>query len=768
VRVTKRDNKTIEPFNQKEIRKALLLAFSAIGNVPNTAPIESAVVRHLHTMGRELVTVDDVLDSMEHVLMASGYHDVAKRFIIYREGRNKARAERLAPDPLAISNYTHVSRYAKYQPDLGRREVYWETVERDEIMHINRYPEHTSMIERAFKAVHEKKVLPSMRSMQFGGIAIEKNNPRMYNCCFTHINRTDVFSKIFYLLLCGCGVGYSVQEQHVEMLPRLKTIDKRKVTHHVVKDSIEGWADAIEMLMWSYFYGGDWVEFAYHEIRDEGTPLKTSGGKAPGHLGLRKAIEAIRKILDKAQGRKLRPLDCHDILCHLSIAVLSGGIRRSAMISLFSPSDTEMIFCKAKGNYDPGKGINDQRQMANNSAVFLRGSVKEHEFRRIIRVAEENYGDPGFLFVTNLDYGCNPCGEIGLYPVLWEECDKCSGAGDLGEYPTPNDEPGYKLQCSECLGSKGKKQYGFAFCNLTEINCSMFTSAQDFYTAAENAAIIGTLQASYTDFPYLGRVSEEIARRDALLGVSLTGVMDCPDIALRPDFQACAATVVNDTNARVAEMLGINIAARTTTVKPSGTASLELGCVGSGIHPHHASRHLRRVTGNINEPPVQEFMRVNPHMVEKKPNGDVALVFPVQAPAGAVCIQDMSALEFCEQVMSTYDNWGKPGTVRTEDRRGLTHNVSCTVTLMPGEKDGVIDYVWENRERIAAMSFVPGGLDKLYPFAPREAIVTEEDEAYWNRLIKGYKTIDWKQFKEEEDNTARQMAPACSAGGCEE
>jgi ribonucleoside-diphosphate reductase alpha chain len=761
MRVLKRDGKTVEPFKLKELRKALLLGFAASGVAIKTSPIEQNIVTRLHRLDEETVTVEQILDATEEELMASGWTQVAKGFILYRESRNKVRAERLRPDSSAISDFIHVSKYAKYVEDWQRRELYHETVARDHAMHTKRFQHlgsaFLSRVEGAFAAVHRKEVLPSMRSMQFGGVAIEKHNARMYNCCFTHINRPDVFSKIFYLLLCGCGVGYSVQTQHVEELPPVKHIDKTDVTHWTIKDNIEGWGDAIEMLMASFFLTGRWIEFAYHEIRPQGSPLKTSGGKAPGHLGLREAIEAIRKILLSAQGRSLRPIECHDILCHLSVAVLSGGIRRSAMIALFSPGDTQMVYCKAKGEY--GNGINKQREQANNTAVFLREDVDEQEFRRIIKVADENYGDPGFLFVNDLDHGVNPCGEIGLHPVLWADCWQCEGLGILENHPTLPGEG-----CDVCYGWGRIKEYGFAFCNLSEVNCAKFQMPEDFFNAVRRAAFIGTLQADYTSFPYLGWQSEEIAKRDALLGVSLTGVMDCPEIALNPEYQRRAANIAVETNREVAKLIGINPAQRVTTVKPSGTASLELGCVASGIHLHHAERYFRRVTGNLNEPPVQEFMRVNPHMVERKPNGDVALVFPVQAREGAITIEDVSALDFVEKVMSTFENWVKPGS-KSKD---LFHSVSCTVTLREGEREDVVDYIWENRERITNMSFVPHILDKLYPFAPREAVKTPEDETYWNRLIEGYRPIDWTQFYEKEDATVRQQAQACMAGGCDQ
>lgn len=678
-----------------------------------------------------IVEIEVVQDIIEKALMSYNYPDVAKAYIIYRHERAKVRSLRTEPDPRALSDYIHVAKYAKYDSVKGRRETYEETVTRVKNMYLSKFPQIPDLIERAFNLVYQQRVLPSMRSMQFAGLGIETHNARMYNCSFTLIDREDVFSQIFYLLLCGCGVGYSVQWKHIEKLPRLQYVNRKNVYHHLIGDTIEGWADAIDHLIHSYTYGGRYVEFNYSEVRSEGSPLITTGGVAPGHLPLKECIEAVRTILDKCQGRQMRPIECHDIICHIAEAVLSGGIRRSSLMCIFSPEDTEMIYCKTPGHFNPQTGHNKQREMANNSAALLRRTVTKDVFSRIIRVSSENYGDPGFFFTNNLDYGTNPCGEIGLNPVLDENYT------------------------------------GFSFCNLCEINAAKNLTHKDFLEAARAASFIGTLQASYTEFPYLGQATEAIARRDALLGVGITGMMDNP-LSLDPNLQIEAASIVLAENERIAKIIGINPCARATTVKPSGTASLELGGVGSGIHPHHSRRYFRRVTANVNETVAQFFMKYNPHMVEKKPNGDLSLIFPVQVPSYAIVNKDLSAMKFIDYVLSTYNYWIRPGTRKHLDD-ALTHNVSCTVTVKPEELKEVIDCVWDNRASIAAMSFAPVILDKLFPFAPRESVTTQEDEMKWKYLLDNYKPVSWKDFWEQspESVSRRNLEAACQGGQCE-
>lgn len=751
----------LQEFNRRKIEKAVLAAFFEHDpkSVPDVRPLVDRIVQSLPETTDATIEIEALQDLVE-VALAIESPVVARLYIRYRTKRSLARTERLRPDNLAMSSYIHAAKYARFRPDLGRRETFEESVARVEAMHVARFPQFVDQICSAFEFVRDRKVLPSMRSMQFGGPPCEQHNARVYNCSFTLVNRPEVFQETFYLLLCGAGVGYSVQLHHVAELPPVGVVDRHEVLHHHVEDSIEGWADALGALIESHMESGPFVEFDYSSVRHEGASL-SSGGKAPGHIPLRVALEKIRVLLQKAQGRKLRPIEAHDLMCLLADAVLAGGRRRSALIALFSIEDGEMLRAKAKECFRPAwgedEGLNDQRQRANNSAVLVRQKVSRSQFMRIIDVARENYGDPGFYFVDgdapgHEHYGTNPCGEIGLNPVI-------SGA-DLVESLGLTPEKCRFYEPDEVLT-------GFAFCNLCEVNVARIENAAELLQAAEAAAFIGTLQATFNEFPYLGEVTEAVQRREALLGVGLTGMADNPKVAFDPAALRAAAARAVETNVEWAPKLGIRPAARVTCVKPSGTASVHLGVVGSGIHPHHARRYFRRITANPVEPPAREFARINPHMVERKPDGNWSIVFPIEAPEDAVTVKEEAALEFMQRVFSVYDNWIIPGTAIPESSPGLTHNVSCTVAVRPEEADSVVQETWDNRDRVAAMAYVPHSIDKAFPFAPREEVQTEEDEVKWNRLISGYRPVDWAAFRESSDHTSPQSETACAGGACE-
>lgn len=785
LRIQKRDG-SYEPFNPAKIKRAVVLSYwDVLKKAPNEADLD-LLVKEVEMQARGLVyeTGHPVTISQVHAFveatLAMFEPIVAKGYMDFRDKRDAARAIRLKPDNNVIADYIHVAKYAKYRTDLGgRREVYSETVDRDKDMHKKKFAylgeDFLRQIDEAFGFSHRKQVLPSMRSMQFAGEAMEKHNARGFNCSFTHIDRPRVFAESVYLLLCGCGVGYSVQWRHIEKLPKLPSMG-RQVLHHMVGDSIEGWATAVETLVDGAFAGLH-VEFDYSQIRPEGAPIKVGGGRAPGHLPLKKALEAVRGILLAAQGRKLRPIECHDMMCHLALMVRSGGTRRSSLICLFSPYDTEMLYCKAPGQFMPGS-LNDQRQMANNSAAILRSTCKGEGgteartearaearalFDRIGRIATEGFGDPGVVFLNSLDDGFNPCVESSLRPILWDTY--------LSQYRS-----------------------GFGFCNLNEINVATVDTSspdggrEDFLARCKAAAFIGTLQASYTSFPFLGEVSEKIAQRDALLGVGLTGIMDKPSVGLNAELLREGAKVVLEENARVAKLLCIKPTARATLVKPGGTSSLELGCIGSGIHPHHARRFFRRVLANRLECPYQYFKSINPHMVvDNNPNStDVYLVFPIQVGDEAEVIKNMSAKRFLEAVLLVQRNWVVPGnrlllegenadrdpTAPKPDRylddySPPCHSVSATCTVKEGERDEVIEFLWQNRDELAAMSLVDETFDKKYPNAPREEVAGPADEDAWNRLIKLFRPVDWAAFHEDSDSTTRAAEPSCARGGCE-
>lgn len=1141
-KVLKRDGQTAQNFDIAKVHKAVQAAYEESSDVTNNRTIQSVVNDILHECYRsvdkrkktKVMSVEDVQDIIENVLLRSSFHDTAKKYLLYRAERAKLRALRLKPDADAISNYVVAAKYARYDSDLGRREVWEESVDRYISMQIRRYPELESDLLKIGGMIKDKRVVGSMRGMQFGGKAVEEVNARAYNCSFTFMDHYTKFQKLFYLLLCGCGTGYSVQWHHVEQLPIVKRINKDSVKHFTVPDTIAGWADAIGALMTSYFRTGNYVEFAYHKIRDKGSVLRTSGGKAPGHLPLKQATERVRGILEGAVGRQLYPIEVHEIMCHLADAVLSGGIRRSAMNCIFSPDDGDMLRCKTGEWYKTKPWL----ARANNSTMMVEGEVKKSQFRRVFDSTRQ-FGEPGFVFSSSTEHGYNPCfpadqllltdkgyrsfgdlyesGEsVNLVqdtrvsyigpeadnnnPIYW----KVSHSSDPGYEVNPADpvrltrrqapivkvvtheglelrstpdhhiavkgrgmvaaedlRPGdevlvgntavlndqvsedldYKLglvygwwagadtldentarldfygsksewlsyissaihdiydsgdyddlkvwyddnetrtvewgsvksakapdkesidsvfisrvfthlglskdgfaygmspsfiagvatgligstgtvqysdgalsirvynthrsllrtlqdrllpfgaygilsgvepkecrdhpdSCKEtyelvfsgtsmdnlrsiirlrpqheseyaasktlresqqefyatvaaveddgvedvyCLSElkrrtvivngivarrcyeigfsptitstpetleiidqwakdtgqqppkliEGKTYTGISFCNLTEGNCAKVNSAEDLYEIVWAAAVLGTLQAGYTDFEYLGWESEILARRDALLGVSLTGMMDRPDIALNPEIQRKAAELAVKTNKEYAAKIGIRPAARVTCVKPSGTASLALGCVGSGIHPHHANRYFRRIVANPLEPVYQHFAKYNPHMVSDTYGGDKIITFCVEAPPNAITRNDLTALEFLDKVRSTYQNWVVPGTARPEAAPGLTHNVSCTITVKDDEWDDVMEYLWANRKDFAAVSLLSHVGDKVYENAPREEVVNQADEAKWNMLLQDYKPVDYTAMVETEDTTDHKQEAACAGGACE-
>jgi ribonucleoside-diphosphate reductase alpha chain len=742
----KRDGQTLQPFDVTKLRRAIGRAWQeAKGSIDERAlnKVVNTVLDAL--VNEETVGVEHVQDAVEIALMRQHQFDVAKTFLIYRHERERARQGRTAktPDPKAISDYIHAGKYARYLPSKKRREIFHETVARIEEMHLGVYPEMEEEIRWAFDRVREKRVLPSMRSMQFGGAAILANNNRIYNCSFSLVDRPEVFSEALYLLLSGCGVGYSVQFDHIEKLPGIAYVDVKNVRHHVVEDTIEGWADALKALIQSYLDGVN-LELSYHLIRPAGTPLRTSGGRAPGHLKLKDSLEHIRDVLNGAMGRKLRPVECHRIMCHAADAVLSGGIRRSAMICLFSLDDSEMMHLKTGNWFAKEPWLAN----SNNSVVLKRDEVKKKQFKRIFGMTRQ-WGEPGFYFTSDYDFGTNPCCEIGLNPKLLVDAEVQA-----------------KLARRGINVAIGASVTGWAFCNLCEINAARLTSLQDFKEAAKAATIIGTLQAGYTQMPYLGAISETIAERDALLGIGMTGMLDAPHIACNPEYQREVAGMIKSWNREYAARIGIKPAARTTCVKPSGTTSLELGCVGSGHHAHHARRYIRRVTADELEHIFQAFKAVNPHMCVRKPDGKWVIEFPVEAPAGATIKDDITAIPFLDMVRSTQQNWVLPGTADTTHSPGLNHNVSNTVTVRPEEWDKVADYLWENREFFTGVSLLANTGDKDFAFAPNEAILTPADESRWNTILESYKPVDYTTIVEDTDDTDLKAEAACAGGFC--
>ena len=609
-----------------------------------------------------------------------------------------------------LSDITVYMKYARYIPEKKRRETWKELVDRNKKMHIKKYPELKSQIDKAYKFVLDKKVLPSMRSMQFAGKPIEISPNRVYNCAYLPIDNWQSFSEVMFLLLGGTGVGYSVQQHHVEQLPEIHLPNFKRKRRYLISDSIEGWADAVKVLIKSYFYGGSKIVFDFSDIRPKGAELVTSGGKAPGPQPLRECLVKINGLLEtKENGDKLTTLEVHDIVCHIADAVLAGGIRRAALISLFSADDDSMISSK----YGNWWETNPQRGRANNSAALVRSKITEEFFFELWeKIKSSGSGEPGIYLTNDKDWGTNPCCEIALRP--------------------------------------------YQFCNLTEVNVSNVESQEDLNERVKSAAFIGTLQAGYTDFHYLRPVWQRTTEKDALIGVSMTGIasnkLDDLDVTE-------AAKVVKEENQRVAELIGVNSAARCTTVKPAGTTSLTLG-TSSGIHAWHNDYYIRRVRVGKNEAIYGYLMRNHSELVEDeyfRPHDTAVISVPQKAPEGAT-MRTESAFQLLERVKFISENYVKKG-----HRSGMnTHNVSATISVKEHEWEDIGQWMWKNQKAYNGLSILPydGGTYKQAPFEDCE-------EATYDKMVETLKNINLARITEEQDNTDLKGEVACAGGACE-
>jgi len=607
-----------------------------------------------------------------------------------------------------LSDITTYMKYAKYSPEKQRRETWEELVTRNKEMHQSKFPLLKDEIEEVYKLVYAKKVLPSMRSLQFAGKPIELNNARIFNCSFLPLDDWRAFSEIMFLLLSGCGVGYSVQNHHIDKLPEIKVPTKSK--RYLIGDSIEGWADAVRMLCKAYFQGAPLPIFDFRDIRPKGAQLITVGGKAPGPEPLKECLFNLGKIFERKQnGDKITSLEAHDMACHIADAVLSGGIRRAALISLFDLDDEDMLTCKFGNWWEE----NPQRGRSNNSAVVLRHKITEEEFYKLWKKIElSGSGEPGIYFSNDKDWGTNPCCEIALR--------------------------------------------SYQFCNLCEVNASTVESQEDLNERVKAAAFIGTLQASYTNFHYLREVWQKTTEKDALLGVGMTGIGS--GAVLNYNLKE-AADVAKEENARVAEIIGVNKAARVTTVKPSGTSSLVLG-TSSGIHAWHNDYYIRRIRVGKNEAIYTHLSIHHPELVEDeyfKPTIQAVISVPQKAPEGAI-LRTENVIDMLERTKRFNLQW-----VRKGHRKGAnTNNVSATVSIQEGEWEQVGDWMWENRETFNGLSVLPyfGG---SYVQAPFEDITKEQFEEMAQHLH----SIDLSKVVEFSDETALMDQAACAGGACE-
>jgi ribonucleoside-triphosphate reductase len=618
----------------------------------------------------------------------------------------------------ALSSITVFSKYAKYLPEKQTRETWEEIVERYQNMMVKKYPKLENEIKESISLIKNKKVLPSMRALQFAGPAAEVNNARIYNCCYLPVDSIHSFSETMFLLLGGTGVGYSVQKHHVEQLPAITTPGKRR--NYLIEDSIMGWADAIKMLMKAYLKGSSMPVFDYRAIRHKGARLVTAGGKAPGPEPLKICITHVQAVLDrKKPGEKLSPIECHDILCHIANSVLAGGIRRSAMIALFSHDDEEMLTCKF-GNWWE---LNEQRGRANNSAVLERNVITEKQFFDLWKKVEASgSGEPGLYWTENKDWGTNPCCEIALRP--------------------------------------------YQFCNLCEVNVSDVVSQEDLNDRVCGAAFFGTLQAGFTDFHYLRPIWQRTTQKDALLGIGMTGIASGEILKYNLKEAAYFAKL---TNQLISEKLGTNEAARVTCIKPSGTTSCVLG-TSSGIHAWHAPYYLRTVRFGKDEAIAQYLSIYHPELCEEdvlRPHDTLCVRIPVKAPEGSI-FRTETAIDTLERVKKFSEEWIKPGHINGDN----THNVSATISIDANrvyefksfnlnEWEMVGEWMWENRDTYNGLSVLPywGG---SYVQAPFEDITKEEYE----KRIATLKHIDLTKVVEIDDNVEFGQVTACAGGAC--
>lgn len=607
-----------------------------------------------------------------------------------------------------IGDYIFVSKYARTVH--GKKETWDQSIDRVMEMHWRHLADDMTISDSSLddlskemsfaeKLYRNQVILGAQRALQYGGNTLLKHHARNYNCAGSYANRISFFQELMYLLLCGSGTGYSVQKVHVNQLPKMKGVDMSKQTTYVIDDSIEGWSHAVNALIESHYFGLPEVVFDSSRVRPKGAFI-TGGFRAPGPEPLMKCLSRMGKVLGKIRGRKATPFEVHRLACLIADAVISGGIRRSALLCQFDADDREMLTCKTGGWFSEFPEL----ARANNSAIILPSTPKE-VYENIFSSIKQ-FGEPGIIFSFHPDIVYNPCVEVSGYPQI---------------------------------EINGEIQYGWFFCNLTEINGSKIKTKEEFFDACRGASVLGTIQASYTSFKVLTKASRLIAERDALIGVGITGMCENPEILFNPEIQDEGARLVQKTNVKMSRIIGINPAARCTVVKPSGNSSQLLGCTSSGIHKFPFKRFIRNIQAANTEQALRYVKEINPMMVKPSvydKEVESVISFPVELDDNVLTSEYSSAVDFLEMVKMTKAHWIENGTnfdhqfyKKHPKFAKMRMNVSNTCMVKDDEWDEVKEYVWNNRDVFSGISFLPKGGDLLYPQAPYTSVLDEKELA---------------------------------------
>ncbi len=732
INIVKRDGRVV-PFDVSRIERAIRLCFKNIDQEP-TMPVEEIARQVVNVISAkyEEPTVESVQDSVEMVLQAAGEYVAAKSYILYRAEHAKERKERPVPEnvrqafsesdiyfPSQLQKFQFYDKYSRFNYELGRRETWVETIDRavNYLRELSEYRLQPTTYERIRMSMLEMKAMTSMRLLAMAGPAARRNNICIYNCSYMPVDSLDSFVEALIISMCGCGVGYSVESKYIENFPRIRRQRNIEPIKYVVDDSADGWAESLRMGLQVWFDGGD-IRFDFSEIRQAGAPLRIKGGRASGPEPLRKMLEFARARILARQGSFLRPIDAHDIMCAVGNAAVSGGVRRTAMISLFDYDDKEMLFSKS-GDFERQ---NSQRWNANNSAVWPERPLTQAEISRyILDMVESGRGEPGIFSrhaaLSSIperrkpaEFGTNPCGEIVLRP--------------------------------------------YEFCNLSIAVAREKDTFETLKDKVEVATIIGTIQSMATHFPGLRSIWRENCEEERLLGVDINGQLDSP-AAQDPEIQRKLQQVAIETNRQLAEQLHINQSVSVTTVKPSGNSSQLFNC-SPGIHARWAKYYIRNVRVGAHTP-IFKVLRnsgvpMDPENGQMPENADTWVIhFPVKAPENAMFRSARSAIEQCNYWLSNKVNW-------TE------HNPSVTITYKPEEVFDIMNWVWKNQDKVGGMTFLPA-FDAQYDQMPYEEISEEE----YTKLAAEFPKIDFSKIYryEEEDFTTAAQELACLAGQCE-